>query len=116
MSVVAKDEIDALADVHRHRHLRALVQELQLVGLLRRHVDGGGDLLPHGLEPRSKGKFFLAVITALARRMPRCRVSSPHAGAPPAPCTFPPAPSFRPRYRPRVEPLARLVALWIYTT
>ena len=47
MGVVTKDEIDPLADVNGHRHLRALVQELQLVGLLRRHVDGGGNLLPH---------------------------------------------------------------------
>ena len=47
VSVVTEHQIDPLTDVHGHRHLRALVQELQLVSLLRRHVDGGRDLLAH---------------------------------------------------------------------
>src|SRR5690349_2629638 len=47
-------EVDAFADVHRYRNLRALVEQLQAVVLFRRDVDRRGDLLAcHGYaEPR----------------------------------------------------------------
>jgi hypothetical protein len=43
---VTQDEVDPFADVDRDGDLGSLVQELELVALLRRHVDGRGDLLP----------------------------------------------------------------------
>ena len=47
---MSQNEINPLADVDRDRHLRALVQQTQLVALLWRHIDGRRDLLPgHGL-------------------------------------------------------------------
>src|SRR5215468_11763830 len=47
--VLLEDEIDALPDVLRHRHLGLLVEELQLRVLLRGDVNRGGQLLPgHG--------------------------------------------------------------------
>ena len=45
--VLLEDEIDSLANVLGDRHFRLLVQDLELGVLLRRDVDGRGDLLPH---------------------------------------------------------------------
>src|SRR6185295_2408916 len=48
--VLLQHEIDALADVDGDRYVGALVQDLQLLVLLGRDVDGRRDLLPrHGV-------------------------------------------------------------------
>src|SRR5690348_2174267 len=43
---ILEDQLDALADVLRHRHLGLGVEQLERRVLLGRDVDGGRDLLP----------------------------------------------------------------------
>src|SRR5688500_12072045 len=101
-----EDQVDALPNVLGHRHLRLVMQELEQLVLLRRDVDGGGDLLPgHGAqtmhdhictvnEPRGltvAATFLMGLQNAstlsacCAKAQRGCRLSPPHG-----PC-WPPA-------------------------
>src|SRR5688572_15337827 len=46
LALAFEDEVDALPNVLGHGHLGLVMQELEQLVLLRRDVDGGGDLLP----------------------------------------------------------------------
>ena len=55
--MTVEDEIDTLADVHRHGHFRALVQELESLVLLGGDVDRRRDLFARHLDLRSGMKL-----------------------------------------------------------
>src|SRR5215468_4475773 len=91
--VLLEDEIDALADVLGDRHFRLLVQDLELSVLLRRDVDGRGNLLPHGcitirddiltvknVAGARRGRPRSAAAPDRRRARPRARLAAP-AGA-----------------------------------